>query len=125
MGQLCAHPHAHHPSCAHNGGMTAKKAIVRMWRGSVRSEDTDEYVAYIERTGMREYRETPGNLDAWMLTRDLGDGTTEIVTVSRWQSLEAIRGFAGADIESAVYYPEDDRFLVERDDTVRHWTQVS
>lgn len=105
--------------------MTAQETIVRMWRGSVRSEDTDEYVAYIERTGMREYRATPGNLDAWMLTRDLGDGTTEIVTVSRWQSLEAIKGFAGADIETAVYYPEDDRFLVERDDRVRHWTQVS
>jgi len=105
--------------------MTAQTATVRMWRGTVRSEDTDEYVAYIERTGMREYRATPGNLDAWMLTRDLGDGTTEIVTVSRWQSLEAIKGFAGADIESAVYYPEDDRFLVERDDMVRHWTQVS
>ena len=82
-----------------------------MWRGSVRSEDVDEYVAYIERTGMTEYRETPGNLDAWMLTRDLGDGTTEIVTVSRWESLESISGFAGADIETAVYYPEDDRFL--------------
>lgn len=105
--------------------MTAQNAIVRMWRGTVRSEDTDEYVAYIERTGMREYRETSGNLDAWMLTRDLGDGTTEIVTVSRWDSMEAIEGFAGKDIESAVYYPEDDRFLVERDDTVRHWIQVS
>ena len=123
--QLPAHPDARRPSFAHNGGMTAQETIVRMWRGSVRNEDTDEYVAYIERTGMREYRETPGNLDAWMLTRDLGDGTTEIVTVSRWQSLEAIKGFAGADIETAVYYPEDDRFLVERDDVVRHWTQVS
>ena len=123
--QLSTHPRAHHPSCAQNGGMTAKKAIVRMWRGTVRNDDTDEYVAYIERTGMTEYRETPGNLDAWMLTRDLGDGTTEIVTVSRWESLEAIRGFAGDDIETAVYYPEDDRFLVERDDKVRHWTQVS
>ena len=105
--------------------MTGQKGIVRMWRGSVRSEDVDEYVAYIERTGMKEYRETPGNLDAWMLTRDLGDGTTEIVTVSRWDSLESIAGFAGADIDTAVYYPEDDRFLVERDDAVRHWTQVS
>lgn len=96
-----------------------------MWRGRVRNEDTNEYVAYIERTGMREYRETPGNLDAWMLTRHLGDGTTEIVTVSRWQNLEAFRGFGGADIETAVYYPGNDRFLVERDDLVRHWTQVS
>jgi heme-degrading monooxygenase HmoA len=105
--------------------MTAKNVVVRMWRGSVRSEDADEYVAYVERTGMKEYRQTPGNLDAWMLTRDLGDGTTEIITVSRWQNLEAIRGFAGDDIERAVYYPEDDRFLVERDDVIRHWTQVS
>ena len=105
--------------------MTTQQAIVRMWRGSVRSEDADEYVAYIERTGMSEYRAAPGNLDAWMLTRDLGDGTTEVVTVSRWESVEAIEGFAGADIGRAVYYPEDDRFLVERDDVVRHWTQVS
>ncbi|WP_204260193.1 hypothetical protein [Microbacterium sp. B35-30] len=105
--------------------MTGQGSIFRMWRGTVRSEDVDEYVAYIERTGMAEYRETPGNLDAWMLTRDLGDGTTEILTVSRWGSLEAITRFAGADIDTAVYYPEDDRFLVERDDVVRHWTQVS
>ncbi|OJU57383.1 MAG: hypothetical protein BGO04_15035 [Microbacterium sp. 70-38] len=96
-----------------------------MWRGVVRSDDADEYIAYIERTGMKEYRETPGNLDAWMLARDLGDGRTEILTVSRWQSFEAIEGFAGTDIDTAVYYPEDELFLVERDDKVRHWTQVA
>jgi len=113
------------PSSAHNDGMTAQKSIVRMWRGVVRSDDADEYIAYIERTGMKEYRETPGNLDAWMLARDLGDGRTEILTVSRWQSFEAIEGFAGTDIDTAVYYPEDELFLVERDDKVRHWTQVA
>ena len=96
-----------------------------MWRGTVRTEDTDVYVDYVERTGMEEYRETPGNLDAWMLTRDLGDGTTEILTVSRWESMEAIKGFAGDDLERAVYYPEDDQYLVERDDKVRHYSQVS
>ena len=94
-----------------------------MWRGSVRSEDVDEYVAYIERTGMTEYRETPGNLDAWLLTRDLGDGRTEIITVSRWESLEAIVRFAGEDIERAVFYPEDDQYLLERDTRVRHYEQ--
>ncbi|MET0735410.1 MAG: hypothetical protein ABWY55_07185 [Microbacterium sp.] len=99
-------------------------AVVRSWRGVVRTEDRDEYVAYIERTGMAEYRETPGNLDAWMLARDLGDGLTEIVTVSRWESLAAITGFAGDDIERAVFYPEDERFLVERDVTVKHYDQV-
>ncbi len=105
--------------------MTSNDAVVRMWRGVVRTEDRDEYVAYIERTGMDEYRATPGNLDAWMLTRDIGGGLTEIVTVSRWETLDAIRGFAGDDIERAVFYPEDDRFLVERDVTVRHYSQVA
>jgi hypothetical protein len=102
--------------------MTSQNAVVRMWRGTVRTEDRDEYVDYIEQTGMREYLSTPGNLDAWMLTRELGGGLTEIVTVSRWESMESITGFAGEDIERAVFYPEDDRFLVERDNTVRHYT---
>jgi hypothetical protein len=35
--------------------------------------------------------------------------------------MDAIRGFAGDDVERAVYYPEDDRFLVEHEDTVTHW----
>ena len=99
--------------------------VVRMWRGAVRSEDRDAYVDYIEQTGMQEYRKTPGNIDAWMLTRDLPGSITEIVTVSRWQSLEAIKGFAGEDIQRAVFYSEDDRYLVERDTTVRHYSQLA
>jgi hypothetical protein len=103
--------------------MTATN-IVRMWTGVVRAADADGYADYIERTGLAEYRATPGNLDAWMLARDLGDGRTEITTVSRWERLEAIRGFAGDDIERAVFYPEDDAFLIERDERVRHYRQV-
>lgn len=105
--------------------MSEKHSVVRMWRGVIRTRDRDEYVEYVERTGIEEYRAIAGNRDAWTLTRELPDGLTEIVTVSRWDSLESIRGFAGDDIEKAVYYPEDDRFLVERDDTVRHYVQRS
>jgi heme-degrading monooxygenase HmoA len=105
--------------------MSVQPNVVRMWRGVIRTVDRDEYVGYVERTGIAEYRSTPGNLDAWTVTRDLPDGLTEIVTVSRWDSWESIRGFAGEDIERAVYYPEDDRFLVERDATVRHYLQRS
>ena len=105
--------------------MSDEHNVVRMWRGVIRTADRDEYVDYVERTGIEQYRSTAGNRDAWTLTRDLGDGLTEIVTVSRWDSLDSIRGFAGADIDKAVYYPDDDRFLVERDDTVRHYLQRS
>ena len=99
--------------------------IARMWRGWVRTEDRADYVAYIEATGMTEYRSTPGNHGAWMLARDLEDHRTEIVTFSLWASRDAIRNFAGDDIERAVFYPEDDRFLVDRETTVTHFEVVA
>src|SRR5438067_8221545 len=99
--------------------------IARMWRGWVRAEDRAAYVDYIERTGMAEYRSTPGNRGAWMLARDLDDGRTEIVTFSMWESADAIRGFAGDDIERAVFYPQDDRYLVDRETTVSHFEVVT
>lgn len=101
--------------------MSTSQPIVRMWRGVVRTADRDAYLDYVAETGMGEYRATAGNLDAWMLSRDLGDGRTEIVTVSRWESMDAIRGFAGDDVERAVFYPEDEKYLLERDETVRHY----
>jgi heme-degrading monooxygenase HmoA len=96
-----------------------------MWRGWVRTADRAAYVDYIEGTGMAEYRATAGNQGAWMLARDLGDGRTEIVTLSFWASRDAIRGFAGDDIEQAVFYPEDERFLVDRETMVTHFDVVA
>jgi heme-degrading monooxygenase HmoA len=55
-----------------------------------------------------------------MLRRDLGE-LTEFVTFTLWDSLDAIKAFAGDDYETSVYYPEDDRFLVERDKTCAHY----
>ena len=103
--------------------MDENPPVVRMWTGVIATEDRDAYVEYVERTGMQSYRETAGNLDAWLLTRDVGNGRTEITTVSRWKSRDAIAAFAGADSERAVFYPEDDRYLLERDERVRHYDQ--
>lgn len=95
--------------------------IARMWRGVVRTEQAAEYVGYITGTGIQAYRQTPGNQGAQMWTRDLDDGRTEVVTLSWWDSLASIRAFAGDDLDAAVFYPEDDRFLVERDLRVAHF----
>ena len=94
--------------------------IARTWRGAVRTADAAAYAAYIDETGMKEYAATPGNRGAWMLTREIGE-LTEFVTFSLWDSYEAIKGFAGEDYERAVFYPEDDRFLVERDLASTHY----
>ena len=66
--------------------------IARMWRGWVRTERVGEYVAYISRTGLAAYRGTPGNIGAEMWTRDLGDGRSEVTTLSWWESLDDVRG---------------------------------
>jgi heme-degrading monooxygenase HmoA len=94
--------------------------IARIWRGAVRADDAAAYASYIQLTGIEGYKKTPGNRGAWALCRAEGD-RAEFVTVSLWDSREAIEAFAGQDIENAVFYPEDERFLVERDLTVRHY----
>ena len=94
--------------------------IARIWRGAVRADDAAAYASYIQETGVEGYRAIPGNRGAWALWRVEGD-RAEFVTVSFWDSREAIKGFAGQDIEIAVFYPEDDRFLVERDLTAHHY----
>jgi catechol 2,3-dioxygenase-like lactoylglutathione lyase family enzyme len=95
-------------------------AVVREWRGWVATADRDAYVAYVAATGLAEYRATLGNLDARIETRDLDDGRTEVVTVSVWRDMDAVRAFAGDDPERAVFYPDDDRWLVDRDRHVSH-----
>ncbi len=93
--------------------------IARSWRGATRAEDADAYVEYLRKTGLAGYRGTPGNRGVLALRR-IRDGRAEFLLISLWESEEAIRLFAGEAIERAVFYPEDDRFLVERDERVHH-----
>ena len=53
--------------------------------------------------------------------RDLGDGRTEVVTLSFWESMDAVRRFAGEDASRAVFYREDDDFLMDRETRVTHF----
>ena len=94
--------------------------IARIWRGWTRTEDADEFVAYVQRTGIAAYRATPGNRAAYILRRSDGD-RTEFITLTFWSSLDAVKAFAGEDVEQAVFYPEHDHFLVDRETTVRHF----
>jgi heme-degrading monooxygenase HmoA len=94
--------------------------IARIWRGAVRAEDADAYEAYVQRTGIEGYQRTPGNRGAWILRRVEGE-RAEFITLSFWESRTAIEGFAGRDIDRAVFYPDDDQFLIERDLTVSHY----
>jgi heme-degrading monooxygenase HmoA len=97
--------------------------IARTWTGRVGRADAEEYAGYIRETGFTEYARTTGNLGAWMLRRDEGE-ETEFITLSLWESEDAIRAFAGDDIEAAVLYPEDERYLIGGSSTVAHYEVV-
>jgi hypothetical protein len=56
--------------------------FLREWRGELRRELADEYVAHIRDTGLAEYRATPANLGALIAVRDLDDERAEVITLS-------------------------------------------
>lgn len=95
--------------------------VVREWRGWVETVNKAEYVRYVEDSGLAGYLETPGNLGAFIMSRDHEDGRSTMVTVSYWESFDAIRSFAGDEIDRARFYPEDDRYLVDREWIVTHY----
>jgi heme-degrading monooxygenase HmoA len=97
--------------------------IARTWRGASKAQDGEAYLEYLHRTGFAEYRKTPGNRGVLGLRRIVND-RAEFLLVSLWESEEAIRQFAGGDIDKAVFYPEDERFLVDRDNHVSHYEVV-
>ena len=64
-----------------------------------------------------------GFLDAKVLRRDLPQGV-EFLVVTIWDSLDAIRAFAGKDVESAVVPPKARDMMLEYDRTSRHYEVV-
>jgi heme-degrading monooxygenase HmoA len=108
----------------HDADMADTPTVLRSWTGWIRTTDRAAYAEYLDRTGMAAYRETPGNHGAWALMRDLPDGRTEVRTISLWEDRASIRAFAGEQIDRAVFYPDDDRFLIARDTHVEHFDVV-
>ncbi len=94
--------------------------IARIWHGVIPKSKHTDYLAYLKKTGMKDYLSTPGNVGASILARDDGD-TTELVIISLWKSMEAIKAFAGEDTERARYYPEDSEYLLELEPTAKHY----
>jgi heme-degrading monooxygenase HmoA len=98
--------------------------IARSWHGRVPTNKADAYYAYLLRTGLSDYRATPGNRGVYVLRRT-EDDVTHFLLITFWDSFDAIRAFAGPDYEQARYYPEDDEYLLEREPLVTHYEVLS
>lgn len=97
--------------------------IARTWHGRVPLSKAAAYEEYLRITGLADYQGVEGNRGVYLLRRDEGE-VTHFTTLTFWDSVEAIRGFAGDDYERARYYPEDDEYLLEREPFVTHYTVV-
>ena len=94
--------------------------IARTWHGRVPAEKADAYYAYLLRTGLAEYASTPGNRGVTVLRRT-EVGVTHFLLVTVWESIDAIKAFAGEGYERARYFSEDDEYLLEREPFVTHY----
>jgi len=94
--------------------------IARFWRGVTPKSKADEYFAYLQETGLKEYRATKGNRGVYVF-RQIENDRAVFLLLSLWDSYEAIKGFAGQNYERAVYYPEDRKFLLELEPNVTHY----
>src|SRR5215469_10558158 len=94
--------------------------IARIWRGITAKDKADEYLAYLQETGLKDYAATSGNRGVTVLRREQGEHC-EIMLISLWDSMDAVRAFAGENPDRSVYYPEDDQYLLQMEPLVRHY----
>lgn len=95
------------------------KIITRIWHGVTRSGQSEEYLEYLIKTGIKDYKKTSGNLGVEILRRIEND-KCHFWTVTKWDGYESIKKFAGEDYEKARYYPEDEKYLLEFEPNVIH-----
>jgi heme-degrading monooxygenase HmoA len=98
--------------------------IARLWHGITLSSKADDYVDYLNKTGIPDYQAIEGNLGVQLLRRMEGE-QAHFLIITFWESVEAIKNFAGEDYEKARYYPEDQNFLLEFEENVIHYEVIS
>lgn len=94
--------------------------ITRIWHGRTKLEHADFYLKFLLKEGTQEYRETNGNLSVRVWQKKETD-CCHFWTVTEWESIAAIKAFAGEDYEKAKYYPQDDGILLEFEENVHHY----
>ncbi|HJY40464.1 MAG TPA: antibiotic biosynthesis monooxygenase [Steroidobacteraceae bacterium] len=97
--------------------------IARHWRGLVKRDRADAYIEHLQSDTLPQLVQLAGFQDAKVLRRDLPQGV-EFLVVTIWNSLDAIRAFAGDDVETAVVPPKARDMMIEYDRKARHYDVV-
>jgi heme-degrading monooxygenase HmoA len=97
--------------------------IARIWHGWTSPENADAYEDFLRTTMFPSIHRVPGYLGADLLRSD-GSDEIAFVTITRFQSLAAVKEFAGEDYERAVVEPEAQRLLSRYDERSAHYQVV-
>ncbi len=89
--------------------------IVRMWHGRVDSSKSDEYAEFMKQRAVPDYASVEG-LQKLLFLRKNEKDVAHFLLVTYWDSMESVKKFAGEQPEKAKYYPEDDQFLLEKEE---------
>jgi heme-degrading monooxygenase HmoA len=100
-----------------------KPMIARIWHGRTLTSKADAYEKYLNASGVERIRKTQGNHGVEILRRTSGP-RTDFVVISYWESIDAVKRFAGPDFEKAVILDRDREFLVEVEPNVLHYEVV-
>ena len=94
--------------------------IERHWTGIARKESANEYIAHLRNDTFEEIKKIKGFISAAILKRELSEGV-EFLVITKWETLEVIKQFAGEEIETAVVPKLVQDIMIKYDKTVRHY----
>lgn len=94
--------------------------ISRHWCGVAKIASAEAYVQHLQSETFPAIRKLPGFVSASILRRSVSNGV-EFLVVTQWTSIEAVRAFAGAEVETAVVPQKVQDMMVTYDRTVRHY----
>jgi heme-degrading monooxygenase HmoA len=89
----------------------SRPKFARIWRGRTIRAKADEYQRYLLQNGIAPLQ-AKGALDVEMLREDR-ETETEFVTISYWESVEAMTGGTSDDPRQAHHLGRDAEFLIE------------
>ena len=94
--------------------------VARMWHGRTPLDKADDYRQYLFDVGVKKIATLPGNRGVQMMVAKTAD-QGEFMVISYWDSVDAIKGYAGADYTKVHDLPRDKDFLIDRETLVRHF----
>lgn len=94
--------------------------IIREWRGRAQRSREGAYLAHFNNSVLPQLQDVPGFIGAHLMSRPKGE-LVEFVVLTRWESFDAIRRFAGPKFERAVVEPAAAEALTDFDPTVQHY----